>query len=340
MLAEPDFETHAAAEAIGESSSKGGDATDVFQHFANASVHLQELAKLLRDIQAESPPISSRSADEASRQEAGDGLVPMLHLPCVKDMTASGGEPLDLETSCSFKTEGLLSMSDSLTLSASPTGVDEEACAAGTSAPPPAEETPAAGSGSALEGFEGAPPAPAEAALKAVPSADATLLPAKEAAESAGDEAGDHPGGAPPAPPEAMLKEASAEAVAPAEETAVDAAGGGSALEAFEGAPPGPAEAALKEVPSEADATLLPAKEAAESAGDEAGDHPEGAPPAPPQVGSEPSSIDRLGDKEKRALAAAHQTLTEMAKLLLEATLASPEPSPRPEATDDESSML
>eukprot|EP00439_Symbiodinium_sp_Y106_P085665 s632_g29.t1 len=59
------------------------------------------------------------------------------------------------------------------------------------------------------------------------------------------------------------------------------------------------------------------------------------APRAPSEVDSEPSSIDRLGDKEKQALAAAHQTLTEMAKLLLEAAVESPAASPRPEATDD-----
>ncbi|CAE7661381.1 dfa3 [Symbiodinium sp. CCMP2592] len=275
MLAEPS--------AQASESSKGETETvDVLQHFANASLHLQELAKLLRDIRAETPPVSSRSVHEAQGGlEAGPGpgpggpaLVPVLPI-------AKAAEPLELgETDSSFPT-GLVSTSDSLTLSASPAGVDEEVAPL-LSAEGNAERELAEGT-----------PADSPTLHEADAEADVTLHPS--ALDSSEPGAGDAV--APSAPPEAILKEAPMEA--DSEE--------GCREEAAVTLPEGDAGASLAEV----------------------------APKAPSEVDSEPSSIDRLGDKEKQALAAAHQTLTEMAKLLLEAAVESPAASPRPEATDD-----
>jgi len=283
MLAEPstpDLTDATSAQAC-ESSKGETVAVDVFQHFANASLHLQELAKLLRDIRAETPPVSSRSVPEAQGVEAlqaearSGGAV----LPAAVEPSLELGE-----TVSSFKTEGLVSMSDSLTLSVSPTGVDEEV------APLPSAE------GNAERDLTEGTPTDSPTLPEALPNeadveADVTLHPS--ALDPSELVAGDAV--APPAPPEAILKEAPDPEEACRENEAVMPEG------------PGDAGASLAEV----------------------------APRAQSEVDSEPSAIDRLGDKEKQALAAAHQTLTEMAKLLLEAAVESPAASPRPEATDD-----
>eukprot|EP00439_Symbiodinium_sp_Y106_P085781 s632_g29.t2 len=256
---------------------------DVFQHFANApgpepfSFHPAErkspntwgwnsgasarLAKLLRDIRAETPPVSSRSVHEvqggfeAGPGPGGPGLVPALPI-------AKAAEPLELgETASSFPT-GLVSTSDSLTLSASPAGVAEE------------RTRPACGYAACDMGV-----------------------------------------------------------VRPMRKQMIRA----SQLQAIWVLSRWPKRAILKETPMEADPEVGCREEAAVTLpeGDAGASLAEVAPRAPSEVDSEPSSIDRLGDKEKQALAAAHQTLTEMAKLLLEAAVESPAASPRPEATDD-----
>jgi len=282
MLAEPsnpDLQTDATASESSKGETETVDA-DVFQHFANASLHLQELAKLLRDIRAETPPVSSRSVHEvqggfeAGPGPGGPGLVPALPI-------AKAAEPLELgETASSFPT-GLVSTSDSLTLSASPAGVAEEV------APLLSAE------GNAERDLAEGTPADSPTLPEADAEADVTLHPS---------------------------------ALDPSEPVAGDAV-----------APPASPEAILKETPMEADPEVGCREEAAVTLpeGDAGASLAEVAPRAPSEVDSEPSSIDRLGDKEKQALAAAHQTLTEMAKLLLEAAVESPAASPRPEATDD-----